>query len=162
MADLMALERLVPCLLDRLTDDEPRRRKEGRDQRVISPRRYIEAARRDLKWLLNAGAKPSNEAIYDYPEAVKSVLNYGVPDLCGLTASGISPEEIARRLRQAILAFEPRILRSSLVVQVYVQPEAMGPTAVSFEIAGELWAQPAPEAFYVKTDVDLETGQWEL
>ena len=162
MPELMALERLVPCLLDRLTDEEPRKSKEGRDQRVISHRRYLEAARRDLKCLLNTGARPAGEAIYDHPEAAASVLNYGIPDLCGLTASGISSDEIARRIRHAILAFEPRILRSTLTVEVYVEPEAMGPNAVSFEIIGELWAQPAPESFYVKTEVDLETGQWEL
>jgi type VI secretion system protein ImpF len=40
--------------------------------------------------------------------------------------------------------------------------EQMTGNAVSFEINGELFAQPAPESFYVKTEVDLETGQWKF
>jgi type VI secretion system protein ImpF len=37
MADLAPAERLQPSLLDRLTDDEPDKRVEGRDRSVISP-----------------------------------------------------------------------------------------------------------------------------
>jgi type VI secretion system protein ImpF len=38
----------------------------------------------------------------------------------------------------------------------------MDPNAVSFEIEGELWAQPMPDRLYVKTKFDLETGQCEV
>ncbi|MHC4750853.1 MAG: type VI secretion system baseplate subunit TssE, partial [Planctomycetota bacterium] len=36
MAELTPMDRLQPCLLDRLTDDEPDVQKESRDQRVVS------------------------------------------------------------------------------------------------------------------------------
>jgi len=162
MPDLMPLERLVPCLLDRLTDEEPRKRAESRDRRVVSSRRYLQAARNDLKDLLNCSAHGLGEPVYDYPEVALSVVNYGIPDLCGMTASGISVDQIEASLRQAILAFEPRLIPGALDVRVLTNPDEMSHNAVAFEIAGELWAQPAPESFYVKTEVDLETGQWEL
>ena len=54
MAELTPKERLQPSLLDRLTDNEPDRRLEGRDLRVLSPQRLRESVRRDLTWLFNA------------------------------------------------------------------------------------------------------------
>jgi type VI secretion system protein ImpF len=33
------------------------------------------------------------------------------------------------------------------------------PNTVSFEISGDLWAAPLPERFFIKTDIDLETGK---
>ncbi len=162
MPDLMPFERLVPCLIDRLTDEEPTKRAEGRDRRVVSPRRYLQSARNDLRNLLNTGAHALGEPIHEYPEVATSVVNYGIPDLCGMTASGVDAGDMERSLRQAILAFEPRLVPATLEVRVFTGPDEMSHNAVAFEIAGELWAQPAPEAFYVKTEVDLETGQWEL
>jgi len=37
MAELTPKERLQPSLLDRLTDEEPDRRQESRDKRILSP-----------------------------------------------------------------------------------------------------------------------------
>jgi len=34
--------------------------------------------------------------------------------------------------------------------------------ALSFEIEGEMWAQPLPDHLFVKTEVDLETGRHSL
>jgi type VI secretion system protein ImpF len=36
--------------------------------------------------------------------------------------------------------------------------EQMNSNSVVFEIDGELWAQPAPLRIYLKTELDLETG----
>ena len=46
-------EQLQPALLDRLTDEEPDKKLEPRQQRVISKRRMREAVLRDLAWLFN-------------------------------------------------------------------------------------------------------------
>ncbi len=32
--------------------------------------------------------------------------------------------------------------------------------ALTLEIRGELWAQPAPEPMFFRTEIDLETGQY--
>ena len=162
MPDLRPSNRMLPSLLVRLTDDEPRSTRESRDQRVVSPRQYVRSVRDDLRSLLNSRSHAPESNIYHYPEASRSVLNYGVPDLCGLTTGGIDVGGIERRLREAILAFEPRLLRETLDVQVSADVEAMSGSAVTFEISSRLWMQPAPEHFYVKTQVDLETGQWEV
>jgi type VI secretion system protein ImpF len=162
MAELTPTERLQPCLLDRLVDDQPGAKAESRDQRVVSLPRYREGVLRDLTWLLNTPCRPDLEHMQDYPEAARSVLNFGVPDLCGQTASGVSAEQIEQNVVRAIQFFEPRILRNSLSIRPAVEKEAMTHNAVFLEIRGQLWAQPAPEMLYVKTQVDLETGQCEL
>ena len=54
MPDLPLQDRLQPALLDRLTDDEPLKTQEPREQRVMSKTRLRQAVLRDLAWLLNA------------------------------------------------------------------------------------------------------------
>ena len=47
-------DRLQPALLDRLTDDEPDKKLEPREARVLSKRRLRQSVLRDLAWLFNA------------------------------------------------------------------------------------------------------------
>ena len=162
MAELTPTERLQPCLLDRLTDEEPTATKEGRDMRVVSLRRYRAAVLRDLDWLLNTGCHTSSEDLSEFGNVAQSVLNFGIPDISGMTASGVESDEFERRILDAIRHFEPRILPGSLSIHVYAAPGQMDHNAVSFEIRGDLWAQPTPDPLYVRTEVDLETGQCEL
>jgi type VI secretion system protein ImpF len=42
---------------------------------------------------------------------------------------------------------------------VITAQDQMNRNALTFEITGELWAQPIPLQLYLRTDVDLETGQ---
>jgi type VI secretion system protein ImpF len=162
MAELTPTERLQPCLLDRLMDDEPQLKEESRELRVVSLRRYREGVLRDLSWLLNTGCHPPRDHMDDFPEVPRSVLNYGIPDLSGVTISHISASEIEQQLLRAIRFFEPRISRESLSVRAVRDAEPTDKNAVSFEIEGELWAQPMPDRLYIKTKFDLETGQCEV
>lgn len=154
MAELTLRERKQPCLLDRLTDDEPGATQEGRDKRVMSMNQIRRSVLRDLEWLFNTSSKWSEDELRDFPHVVTSVLNYGVPDHCGLTSSSIDLIEVERAVERSIKWFEPRILSNSLSVIA----DKFGTNAVRLEIRGMLWAQPLPEQMYVKTDVDLETG----
>lgn len=164
MAELTAQERLQPSLLDRLTDDEPHKKDESRERRVFSIRMLRQAVKRDLAWLLNTAnlgrhASPDAEfELADHPLVEASVINYGMPELAGSTASSIDVASLQQMVRQAIWNFEPRILRHSLRVRVFVADEQMNRNALSFEIEGELWAEPVPVHMFVRTDVDLETG----
>lgn len=159
MAELTTRERLQPCLLDRLTDDEPQTALESRDRRVVGQQQFRRAVLRDLAWLLNSTSRMEPEVIAEFPRAAASVLNYGIPDLCGMTASSVDPQRVERTVRAAIERYEPRILPRTLRVKATANPGEMGANAVAFQITGELWAQPMPERLYVKTEIDLETGQ---
>ena len=74
----------------------------------------------------------------------------------------LKPEDFERRMLEAIRNFEPRILPHTLSLDVRASYGQMDHNAVTFEIRGELWAQPTPDPLYVRTEVDLETGQCEL
>ncbi|MHC4153311.1 MAG: type VI secretion system baseplate subunit TssE [Planctomycetota bacterium] len=161
MAELAPMDRLQPCLLDRLTDDEPEGTKESRDRRVVSVQKYRTAVLRDVEMVFNSRSRPSEDYIYEFAEAARSVLNYGVPDLCGATISGITPADIESRIKHALGCFEPRISRESLSVRIVSAQDTRSAVTISFEIEGELWAQPSPEHLLIKTEVDLETGHCE-
>ena len=158
MAELSQQERLQPSLLDRLTDNERDKKQETRNRRVLSIQKLRECVLRDLAWLLNTGDLNSAEDLDDYPFVKQSVLNYGMVDLTGFTVSTLDIASVEKILRQAILDFEPRILRKTVKVRVLVADDQMNRNAVQFDIEGELWAQPVPIRLYLKTEVDLEDG----
>ena len=66
---------------------------------------------------------------------------------------------LERMLRDAIRQFEPRLLAHSVKVRVATASDQMNRNAITFEITGDLWAQPIPLQLFLRTDVDLETGQ---
>ena len=159
MAELLPSERLQPSLLDRLCDDDPANSKESREQRVLSVKRLRQSVLRDIAWLLNAVSLESAQSLENYPEAAQSVINFGIPDLSGHTVSNTDTGEIEKRIRKALLDFEPRILPNTLRVKV-VSSDAYNHNAMNFDIEGDLWMQPLPLRLYLKTQLDLETGNF--
>ncbi len=158
MADLTPQERLQPSLLDRLTDENPQSGVESRDQRMISWQRLRDAVRRDLAWLLNCVHLEATQDLSDWPLVARSTLNYGMPETTGVPVANINIETLQKRVRQAILDFEPRLVRNKLSVAVEKQGAAMNRNSLVFLIEGEMWAQPVPQSIYVRTEFDLETG----
>lgn len=162
MAELTTQERLQPSLLDRLTDDEPGKHDESRDKRVITANRLRECVTRDIAWLLNCVNLGADEALADYPEVARSVLNFGIPDLTGTALAGVDAATLQRQLRAALLAFEPRLTASTLRVTVNTDGTRMDRQSLVFNIESEMWAQPIPLKLYLKTEVDLETGAFRV
>jgi len=158
MADLTQKDRLQPSLLDRLTDNDPERRQESRDARVLSPSRLRDCVRRDLAWLLNTTHLRAMQALDDHPLVAKSVLNFGLPDLAGRTTSTVDAATLEQAIRKVILDFEPRLVARTLRVKLVVDDKQMNHNAMSFDIEAELWAQPIPLRLFLRTAIDLETG----
>jgi len=153
-------DRLQPALLDRLRDDEPNNTKEPAESRVLSRNRLRDAVLRDLSWLFNTASFGSSEALDAYPEARRSVLNFGLPIISGQTISSIDPGLVEAQVRQAILDHEPRILGPTLRVEALLSDDQVGQhNQISFRITGQLWAQPVPLELLLHTDIDLETGR---
>lgn len=173
MAQLGAVDRLYPSLLDRLRDDNPTAKKESRDKRIISMPQLRKHVLRDLDWLLNTVHCEATVNFEAYPHVANSVVNYGIPGLSGLTIDSGNKSEIAQKIKQAILTYEPRINSRTLRVTVTFDKDLLDQRARShqgghkavarnsmfFEIEGELWGQPMPSELYLKTEVDLTTGE---
>ena len=157
MAELAPRERLQPSLLDRLSDDEPDKTVESRDRRVLSLRTLREGVLRDLAWLLNTTNLFSIISTEKLPHLSNSVLNYGMPDISGISIAGLNLNALERGIRQAIWDFEPRLIRASVSVKALAS-ETMNNNKLSFAIEADMWAQPYPERLYLKTELDLDRG----
>lgn len=158
MPELTHKERLQPSLLDRLTDDEPDEHQESREKRVLSAERLRTSVLRDLTWLLNTTNLSALIDLSAYPESSKSVINYGLPDLAGHTASSIDVVKLEQLLRQAIVQFEPRLIPRTLRIRLVVDRAEMSHNSMRFSIEAELWSQPMPLQLYMRTEIDLEDG----
>ena len=161
MAEILT-ERIQPCLLDRLTDEEPDSKQESKTSRVISLQRYRDGVLRDLRWLLNASAHLEEEEWQQFGEVRRSVLNYGTADFCGQLASNLDLAVVEHEMAETIRFFEPRIMANTLSVKAIGDAGTVGPNVIAFEIRGELWAAPIPEQLYIKTQLDLDTGECKL
>ncbi|MCA9287580.1 MAG: type VI secretion system baseplate subunit TssE [Phycisphaerales bacterium] len=163
MADLSQSERLQPCLLDRLSDDDPDVQVESRERRVMSIAQLRRAVLRDIEWLFNAANKDNTGEFEDYPQIRSSTLNYGMPDLCGVSIASLPEEQIERMVREAIERFEPRLIPGATRVRVSKgQKDKAGQTSLSLEIESDMFANPMPEAVFLRTSLDLETGRCTL
>lgn len=162
MAELSSRDRLQPSLLDRLTDDNPHEPVESREQRTLSLERLRECVLRDLRWLLNTQNYESSFDLSEQPQVRTSVINYGIPVLAGMVASGLEISQIERQVAIAIKTFEPRIIADSLKVRVLYSDQTRGRQSLGFEIDGELWAQPLPLRMFLRTELDLETGDFSV
>ncbi|TWC11743.1 MULTISPECIES: type VI secretion system baseplate subunit TssE [unclassified Pseudomonas] len=156
VTEIATRDRLQPSLLDRLTDDDPTNPKESADKRVLSLTQLKASVLRDLAWLLNTTSLLDADATLHTP-AGTSVVNFGLPALAGNSASNVDLSALEALIQQAIATFEPRILRHTLRVRARSTAE-MNHNALSFEIEGDLWAQPVPLRLMLQTDLDLETG----
>jgi type VI secretion system protein ImpF len=157
MADRLRDERLQPSLLDRLTDEAPDRETEAPSNRIIDLVRLREIIQRDLSWLLNTANIESEHDLEHYPNTARSVLNYGIADLTGSSRTQSRTVEIRQSIRRAIQTFEPRILPNTLEVTMERSKGGSG-ALVSFDIHGELWAEPLPVDFHLRTALDVTTG----
>jgi type VI secretion system protein ImpF len=158
MAKTAPRDRLLPSLLERLTDDDPRTPVEAREFRVMSLRQLRQSVLRDMAWLMNATHLEAGEDLSAWPAIRRSTLNYGIPALAGNCASAVDARSLQRNIREAILEFEPRLLPDTVNVQAVIADGA-GQNVLSFQIQAQLWAQPAPIELLLRTDIDLESGK---
>jgi type VI secretion system protein ImpF len=167
MPTALALERIRPCLFERLIDLAPEQRQEAISERVLSMPRYREGVIRDLEWLLNAGNHLPSEGLEEFPHVERSVFNYGRRDLAGVAISTLELSDLEEEIARAIRRFEPRIVPETLKVRCVTTEGSKSSRQIkrrgafnclTFEIKGELWAQPVSEEFFFKTTLDLGTG----
>lgn len=129
---------------------------ESNQQRVVSMRRLRECVLRDVASLLNALNLETQVGLQRYPHVQRSVLNYGMRSLAGLSAAAVDPVKTAAGIEEAIRRYEPRLRR------VRVAPETReGPQEghqLAFRIDAELWGQPMPQQLVLRTRIETDTG----
>lgn len=151
-------EKLQPSLLDRLIDENPEQLNESRDKRIMNVTKLRDCVIRDISHLLNTHYMEGNTDLDKYSEIQNSVVNYGISGLTGFSMHNIDTLEAERQIRQAIINFEPRILKDTLKVTMSRDTEKSSNHAIVFKIEGQIWAIPIPLMLMLKTEIDLETG----
>lgn len=158
-----ARDKMQPSLLDRLTDDAPEKRQEPANSNLISHSMLRRHVLRDLQWLFNTINNEAQQDLSGVDQVRRSVLNFGIAPLAGQRMSDIEWQDIQRKLTEAILHFEPRILPQGLQVRCVSDTKSLDlHNVLSIEIKGRLWCVPYPLEFLFRTDVDLENGHFEL
>lgn len=132
-------------------------------QSTGSLNKITDCVKRDLTWLFNAQNMCMDEELEEnYSNVASSVLNYGMPDLTGRTASSINIYQLEKALKQIILRFEPRIIPNTLKVKLHEDKTMMNHNALAFEIDGNIWSDPIPIHLHLMTQMDLENGNIEV
>jgi type VI secretion system protein ImpF len=161
MADRTLTERLQPSILDRLTDDQPDKTSENPSDRVIDIRKLREIIQRDLAWLLNTGNLDTELDSEKYPNVVRSVVNYGVPDSTGDYANKQRAVAVRDSIRRAVELFEPRLIDGTLTVISRTEDEKRE-SVIVFDIVADMWAEPVPTELYLRSQFDTTTGHISL
>jgi type VI secretion system protein ImpF len=161
MSDKMIAERLQPSLLDRLTDNDPTELRESRDSRVIDIRQLRDIIQRDLAWLLNTSDNNNLIDAEQFPNASASVLNFGIKEVAGDYSTAERAELIRKSITHAIQTFEPRIHPGSVDVTLRVGHNNRT-SSVTYDIHADMWAQPMPMELYLRSEVDVTTGELAL
>jgi type VI secretion system protein ImpF len=147
--------RILPALLDRLTDDYPDKRTESDVAWGFSLAQLREVILRDLSWLLNTCAIGATIDLTPYPDVAMSTLNYGVRSRTGRELDGLSPSALRQEILLSLRRFEPRFLPDSLVVTM-IEDGRSG--SFQFRIEADLWAQPQPVRMLMRTEPGGTTG----
>ncbi|HEX8755748.1 MAG TPA: type VI secretion system baseplate subunit TssE [Steroidobacteraceae bacterium] len=129
---------------------------ESSQHRNVSMRRLRECVLRDVASLLNALNLETHLELQRYPHVQRSVLNYGMRSLAGLSAAAVDAVKTAAGIEEAIRRFEPRLRK------VHVAPETLEGRRdghqLSFRIDAELWGQPVPQQLVLRTRIETDTG----
>ncbi|WP_236844447.1 type VI secretion system baseplate subunit TssE [Bordetella sp. 15P40C-2] len=159
----VAKDRLQPSLLDRLIDHDPAKGVEPREASMLTQAELRNAVLRDLRWLLNTVNLQTTNDLSAYPRVIDSSLNFGLHAMAGKRMSEIDWIDVEESIRNAIAAFEPRILDSSVEVRCVTDTGTLEHhNILSLEIKGMLWCVPHPMEFLFRTDIDLESGHMDL
>ncbi len=140
-------------------------------ERVLAARRAIATSRRslsdgalrsllaeDLSNLLNtidfeSGAPELTEGL---DRVRTSILNYGLPDISNRTAGEVRLREIKAELRDALLRYEPRLLKRGMEI---TETDEKSEDKVSFLVRADMRADPVPTSVEFVTDIEFDTGE---
>lgn len=154
------IERAVlPSVLERLTDTDPRTPADPPVSRDESVRRFRASVLRDVEWLLNTRATYET-APAALGEVRRSVYAYGLPDVTGVAANTTAGrQQLVRWVEDAVATFEPRL--ADVRVDLAEVRRDTGPQ-LHFTLSAMLRMDPSPEQVMFDTVLDLASGQYAL
>ena len=154
--------RVQLSVLDRLLDDEPKKRHEAQATPSQTVARLKDALRRDLEWLLNTRALPGDTG-EEAETAESAVSGYGLPDFTCLSTSEQTEALVERAIQRALEIFEPRLVSVTVKAVKAAKAEEQSYTGIlHFLITGWLRMDPAPVQVSFDTRLQLARGEYRV
>ena len=147
---------LRPGVLDRLMAPPGPAARAHLDE--VGPGELAASVARDLDWLLNTKRWIPDD-LAEFPEANRSILCYGLPDLS--TVSWRNPGDasaIAHLLEETIRRFEPRLRERSIKVTPLEGNDA-DDFRLRFRIDAVLEVEPVQVPVSFDTDIDFDASR---
>ena len=151
-------ETFLPCLIDRLKDDEPFKKSEAYHS-GISPKDYKLSVIRDLEALLNTSTSLEKHWADMFKNVSSSVLNYGINNFTGMTLSHNNAMRFQHEIYSIIRRYEPRIIPDSLIVNIVKRYQSKN---VFLELHAQLWMTPFPEELHLRTSIEIDNYHFEF
>lgn len=153
---------LLPSLLDRLTDFEPKKRSDVLSANKFDAKLYKDSVLRDILFLLNTTNFQSH-IDYDLAneQASLSTLNFGIDAFSGNNLSDIDWTLLEQSIVDCLKNFEPRLDSDSIKVNILLDEMNIHRLLI-VQIQGILKLTPYAEEFFLKTSMDVELGTFEL
>lgn len=146
-----------PSVLDRLLDDAPG---QGIGQPMLFEVTDLKRAlARDLEALLNTRIMDQSELLEPYPLAGQTVIDFGVPDLSGLSLLNPDDREYLRnRVRRAIEIHEPRLTR----VRITLELPREGERLLRFRVDAVLKVHPNKPPVSFDATLQLSSNAYQI
>lgn len=128
-----------------------------RARQVITEAVLREEVLRDLNALLNTVALESTVDLSKLPQARRSILNFGIPDVAHRTIDEADLINVPAEIKAAIMIYEPRLAPASLQVErdASVDPAEL---KVRFIVRGDLTCDPVNVPVEFVADI-IDTGK---
>ena len=128
-----------------------------RARQVITESMLRREVSRDLDALLNTVALEATLDMRNAPNARKSIINYGLPDISNRTIDETGVGEIPDEIRSAIINFEPRLAPGSLRIERDKSIDSVE-LKIRFLVRAELVCHPVHVPVEFVADI-VETGK---
>ncbi|MCQ2380514.1 MAG: type VI secretion system baseplate subunit TssE [Victivallaceae bacterium] len=151
----------MPCLLSTLTDLHPEARMENYP-RGVSLSQLKDDILLNVSLILNSRSHSDSDAWDGDMEVSKSVVNLGLRDFCGRYATPDSVESVRSEIVRQLQAFEPRLARNSIKVEIVGDGQSTSPTQVQMSISGIIRVDPVNEELVLRSCFDFDTGKTEV
>lgn len=149
---------LVPSILDRLIDDEPKERQyEPMPKRFQSISQLKQSVARDLEALLNTRQEMLDELPNEFIELKQALVMYGLPDFTSLNLLSHRDRNFVRwALEQTITVFEPRLTQ----IRVILENPRETDRALRFRVEAFIHIEPASEPVTFDAVLHLNTQEY--
>jgi type VI secretion system protein ImpF len=153
--------RVVPSLLDRLIDLEPRITRDVIPTRAESVRSLRRAVQRDVDNLLNT-RNTFADLSPDFEEVTRSVLAYGLPDFSAFSqADARGRQRLRQIIETTIRTYEPRLTGVVATIDD-ASPDMNRPQAFRLRIDARLVMDPSPEPVSFDIVMPLHSSKYEV